>query len=238
MRDKRGLRTFTVFAAGAAIAAIGGAANAAPYVVTSPTFIDATNETGVAVSSGTFSSGDSVSFKAYGTAYLQRSTSTGDPAYGTNPSGYVTVAGAGAGNGGTNTPVGGSLTDTGGLYGTSYTYGSLIAVLSNGATTYTAQVFAPPSAGPSFDYSGTFASLFGLGTAGKSSSFTGTLSFRVDDFLGRSNGMPFDGYADNSGGFTLNNAVPEMSTWAMLLVGFGALGASLRGRRARGSAAI
>lgn len=233
MRMFKELRVSAACAALVAAATIGGSVQAMPYVVTSPTFIDATNENGVVVSTGMFNAGDAISFKAYGTSYLQRSNSTGAPAYGTNPSGYVTVAGAGSGNGGTDTPVGGSLTDTGNLYGTSNTYGSLIAILSDGATTYTTQVFAPPSTGP-FSYGGTFGSLFGLGSGGRSSSFTGSLSFRVDDFIGRPAGGSFvDGYADNSGGFTLNNAVPEMSTWAMLLVGFGGLGMSWRRKQAQ-----
>ena len=46
-----------------------------------------------------------------------------------------------------------------------------------------------------------------------------------------------DGINGESGGlFGAMTAVPEPSTWAMMLIGFGALGATLRGRARAGLA--
>ena len=67
----------------------------------------------------------------------------------------------------------------------------------------------------------------------------------VDQFIGLSSVTPFDRVTINYGsgtelytfiddfrlGTANNGAVPEPSTWAMMLMGFGAIGVALRRRR-------
>ena len=64
-----------------------------------------------------------------------------------------------------------------------------------------------------------------IGTA----SFTGS-PFQSVSFIGGSTGFPNSVYYDNFVA-TVTGAVPEPATWAMMLIGFGAIGVAMRRRR-------
>jgi hypothetical protein len=64
----------------------------------------------------------------------------------------------------------------------------------------------------------------------------GTRSVGIELLMTKAVGFDNDGYADNLSLVLqpgVGGAVPEPATWAVMLMGFGALGASLRARRAR-----
>ena len=96
---------------------------------------------------------------------------------------------------------------------------------TNGATNFSAIINGTSYLLQS-DYSSGVPFFFGYtGSAFSSVSFTGT---QVGD------GVDFDDLA--FGASSINAAVPEPSTWAMMLIGFGAVGFSMR--RRRGTSAV
>lgn len=64
-------------------------------------------------------------------------------------------------------------------------------------------------------------------------SFTGT-----DFFFAANTLVPFDRQSFRLSGVTVDSAVPEPATWLMMILGFGALGAAMRRRRARTTLAV
>ena len=192
----------------------------AKTVVISTTTISATSPTGSTVySDGSVSASDTLSFSADGAAFLQYNCVPGSGCineYGTNAAGVLTSGSHNTSY--ANTP-GGTETYSG------YNYGALLATLTLGASSQTVQVFPANAASglgsstpPSYlRYDGTLGSLFGSFASGD-----GSITFSVAD----------TGFNDNAGGFSVA-AVPEPATWLMMIVGFGAIGAGMRARRAR-----
>lgn len=168
--------------------------------------------------SGTYSQMETVAFRVSGIAYEQNSsgpdTNAGTPQYGTNAAGVLVVAGDG-----------GSAESPGGAIGfANDIFGALLISLNGGPQT---QIFATspanglasPSAPTQLTFSGPLSALFGsFGTVTNPQ-----VTFQIADV----------DYNNNSGYYTVRSAVPEPSTWGMLMLGF--VGLSLAGyRRARG----
>lgn len=229
-------RKLMSYAAMAVVVAGAGASHAASFDVTSPIFVDGRQEDGYTTAQlGSGSGTDTISFKAYGaipgasssgTSGIQPLPTLDNGMFGTNAAGIVVVPDSNLGANGT---VGSSYTDPA---GNGLPAGSLIATLTYTVgggmqiTTGPVQIFAsssdnglgkssPPT---SFTFKGSFGSLFNV-----TQFDSGMLNFRVNDIPG--------GYGDNAGGFTLNNAVPEMATWGMMILGFIGIGSQMRRRR-------
>lgn len=192
-------------------------------IILPPTIVGNSPTNGAAGASiylGNVAADDALSFTVTGAPTL-----VGGRTYATNAAGVVQDAGA------FGIPTGGSIFD----FFNGFTAGSLIATLNgtNSVQVFTTSVAngagsnTPPTA---LTYTGSLASLFSL----SSQQLVGaTLNFRVDD----------SGYDDNDGSFFIEAAtfapatnvqpaaVPEPATWAMMLIGFGAIGSTLRRRK-------
>lgn len=178
---------------------------------------NATGDQGSTLLLGDVDATDTLSFSVTGTSFLQ-----GAGIYGVNAAGVTTVIGLfGFGTGF-------SLSD----YSSGFTYGALIATLNGNISrqvfgTNTANGVGQSNAPTTLSYSNSLAGLFGVSGALTAA----TLNFHVDD----------TGYLDNSGSFLItsgapvdttaaNAAVPEPATWAMMMLGFGAVGYAMRRR--------
>lgn len=199
-----------------AVATVAAVPASAATIVIAPTSVSATNPAGSIVYTGLVNGTDSVLFRALGEAFLQ--FNAGKYEYGTNAAGVLTTGSTNTGY--ANTPGGFEVYSAGGQ---TYTYGALLATLTQGGTSTTVQVFPTNgktgvgSSNPDsiFVYGGTLTDLFGTVTTG-----AGTLSLSVAD----------TGYFDNAGSFSVTS-VPEPAAWLMMIVGFGAIGAVARRRR-------
>ena len=165
--------------------------------------------------SGTLTGADTLSLIASGTPNLQS-----NGAYAVNAAGVVVVAGNGAAVGQTSpNPDNGTA------------YGSLLLIISGSGFTATEQIFPADianglgSASPSTSLFCPITSLSDLGF-GPFSVTDPTLTFVISDTI----------RSDNSGIFTVT-AVPETSTWAMMVLGFLGAGFLLIATRRSASAA-
>lgn len=160
--------------------------------------VDSTSATGTSFTySGTLTGSDTLSLTAIGSPCLQSGNT-----YCTNAAGVVVVAGT--------QPVGGSSMNGG------TTFGSLLLTISGVGTE---QLFptnpanglgssSPPTS--LFLPSTSLSALFGSFSPEVDPTFTFVMSDTIR--------------SDNSGSFTVSSAVPEPSTWAMMILGFCGVG--------------
>jgi hypothetical protein len=181
----------------AALCALAGPRQAEATVVIfpSPLTVDSTSASGTSFTySGTLTGGDILSLFASGSPCLQSGNT-----YCTNAAGVVTVAGSLGVGGSSQNPDNGT------------TFGSLLLTISGVGTE---QIFPTNAANglgsgtpPTSLFLSTSLSSLGFGVF---SADNPTLTFVMSDTI----------RSDNSGAFTIASAVPEPSTWAMMILGF------------------
>ena len=196
---RRAIFSAAIFAVSLFAVASPEQARAAVIVFPSPLTVDSTSAVGTSFTySGTLTGADTLSLIASGTPNLQS-----NGAYAVNAAGVVVVAGNGAGVGQTSTnPDNGTA------------FGSLLLIISGSGFTATEQIFPADianglgGASPPTSLFLPTTSLSDLGF-GPFSVTDPTLTFVMSDTI----------RSDNSGVFTVT-AVPETSTWAMMILGF------------------
>ena len=196
---RRAIFSAAIFAVSLFAVASPEQARAAVIVFPSPLTVDSTSAVGTSFTySGTLTGADTLSLIASGTPNLQS-----NGAYAVNAAGVVVVAGNGTAVGQTSpNPDSGTA------------YGSLLLIISGSGFTATEQIFPADianglgSASPSTSLFLPTTSLSDLGF-GPFSVTDPTLTFVMSDTI----------RSDNSGVFTVT-AVPETSTWAMMILGF------------------
>jgi hypothetical protein len=162
--------------------------------------VNSTSATGTSFTySGTLTGADTLSLTAIGAPCLQSGNT-----YCTNAAGVVVVAGS--------QPVGGSSMNP----DNSTTFGSLLLTISGVGTE---QLF-PTNPANGLGSSSPPTSLFLPSTS--LSALFGSFSPQIDPTL--TFVMSDTIRSDNSGSFTVSSAVPEPSTWAMMILGFAGLG--------------